>query len=118
MASGNVISQSIDAGKYVDKGTAITIVISSGPEQVSYYIRSQVNAPTDVTVSSADIELYKSGSNELINRWNDVTSFPYTVEAHGLDVSSGKIIITWYYIDADGNPTSSVQEKDISFKKE
>ncbi len=118
VASGNVISQSIDAGKYVDKGTAITIVISSGPEQVSYYIRSQVNAPTDVTVSSADIELYKSGSNELINRWNDVTSFPYTVEAHGLDVSSGKIIITWYYIDADGNPTSSVQEKDISFKKE
>ena len=118
VASGNVISQSIDAGKYVDKGTAITIVISSGPEQVSYYIRSQVNAPTDVTVSSADIELYKSGSNELINRWNDVTSFPYTVEAHGLDVSSGKIIITWYYIDADGNPTSSTQEKDISFKKE
>lgn len=118
VASGNVISQSIDAGQYVDKGTAITIVISSGPEQVSYYIRSQVNAPTDVTVSSADIELYKSGSNELINRWNDVTSFPYTVEAHGLDVSSGKIIITWYYIDADGNPASSVQEKDISFKKE
>lgn len=118
VASGNVISQSIDAGQYVDKGTAITIVISSGPEQVSYYIRSQVNAPTDVTVSSADIELYKSGSNELINRWNDVTSFPYTVEAHGLDVSSGKIIITWYYVDADGNPTSSTQEKDISFKKE
>ena len=118
VAAGNVISQSIEAGQYVDKGTAITIVVSSGPEQVSYYIRSQVNAPTDVTVSSADIALYKSGSSDLIDQWNDVTSFPYTVEAHGLDVASGKIVITWYYVDGDGNMASSTQEKEISFKKE
>ncbi len=39
---GNVISQSIDAGQYADKGAAITIVISSGPEKVTYYINSKV----------------------------------------------------------------------------
>lgn len=118
VAAGNVISQSIDAGQYVDKGTAITIVVSSGPEQVSYYIKSQVKAPTDVTVTSADIELYKSGSSDLIDSWNGVTSFPYTVEAHNIDVASGKIVITWHYTDADGNPASSTQEKEISFNKE
>lgn len=118
VAAGNVISQSIDAGQYVDKGAAITIVVSSGPEQVSYYIRSQVKAPTDVTVTSADIELYKSGGSDLINSWNGVTSFPYTVEEHNIDVPKGTIVITWHYTDADGNAATSTQEKEISFNKE
>ncbi|WP_294783308.1 Stk1 family PASTA domain-containing Ser/Thr kinase [uncultured Eubacterium sp.] len=118
VAAGNVISQSIDAGKYVDKDTAITIVVSSGPEKISYYIRSQVKAPTDVTVTSADIELYKSGGSDLINSWNGVTSFPYTVEEHNIDVPKGTIVITWHYTDADGNAATSTQEKEISFNKE
>ena len=118
VAAGNVISQSIDAGQYVDKGAAITIVVSSGPEQISYYIRSQVKAPTDVTVTSADIELYKSGGSDLINSWNGVTSFPYTVEEHNIDVPKGTIVITWHYTDADGNAATSTQEKEISFNKE
>ncbi|WP_296118157.1 Stk1 family PASTA domain-containing Ser/Thr kinase [uncultured Eubacterium sp.] len=118
VAAGNVISQSIDAGQYVDKGASITIVVSSGPEQISYYIRSQVKAPTDVTVTSADIELYKSGGSDLINSWNGVTSFPYTVEEHNIDVPKGTIVITWHYTDADGNAATSTQEKEISFNKE
>lgn len=118
VASGNVISQSVQPGQYVDKGAAITIVVSSGPEQVSYYLRSQVKAPTDVTVTSADISLYKSESDELIQSWNGVTSFPYTVEAHNIDVPKGNIVITWHYTDADGNAASSTQEKEISFNKE
>ena len=48
-----------------------------------------MSAPTDVTVTSADIELYKSESDELVQSWNGVTSFPYTIEAHGIDVSKG-----------------------------
>ena len=115
--SGNVISQSIDAGQYADKGAAITIVISSGPEKVTYYINSKVSA-TDVTVTSADIELYKSESNDLIQNWNGVTSFPYTLEAHGIDVPKGTIVITWHYTDANGNAATSTQKKEISFNKE
>lgn len=118
VASGNVISQSIDAGQYADKGAAITIVISSGPEKVTYYINSKVSAPTDVTVTSADIELYKSESNDLIQNWNGVTSFPYTLEAHGIDVPKGTIVITWHYTDANGNAVTSTQKKEISFNKE
>lgn len=116
--SGNVISQSIDAGQYADKGAAITIVISSGPEKVTYYINSKVSAPTDVTVTSADIELYKSESNDLIQNWSGVTSFPYTLEAHGIDVPKGTIVITWHYTDANGNAATSTQKKEISFNKE
>lgn len=113
-----VYSQSIDAGQYADKGAAITIVISSGPEKVTYYINSKVSAPTDVTVTSADIELYKSESNDLIQNWNGVTSFPYTLEAHGIDVPKGTIVITWHYTDANGNAATSTQKKEISFNKE
>lgn len=116
--SGKVISQSIDAGQYANKGAAITIVISSGPEKTTYYINSKVSAPTDVTVTSADIELYKSESDELIQSWNGVTSFPYTIEAHGIDVPKGTIVITWHYTDANGNAATSNQEKEISFNKE
>lgn len=120
VASGNVISQSIDAGQYADKGAAITIVISAGPEKVTYYINSKVRTDgiKDVTVTSADIELYKSESDELIQSWNGVTSFPYTIEAHGIDVPKGTVVITWHYTDANGNAATSTQEKEISFIKE
>ncbi|WP_294901449.1 Stk1 family PASTA domain-containing Ser/Thr kinase [uncultured Eubacterium sp.] len=120
VASGNVISQSIDAGQYADKGAAITIVISAGPEKVTYYINSKVRTDgiKDVTVTSADIELYKSESDELIQSWNGVTSFPYTIEAHGIDVPKGTVVITWHYTDANGNAATSTQEKEISFNKE
>ena len=120
VASGNVISQSIDAGQYADKGAAITIVISAGPEKVTYYINSKVRTDgiKDVTVTSADIELYKSESDELIQSWNGVTSFPYTIEAHGIDVPKGTVVITWYYTDASGNAGTSTQKKEISFIKE
>lgn len=118
--SGKVISQSIDAGQYADKGAAITIVISAGPEKVTYYINSKVRTDgiKDVTVTSADIELYKSESDELIQSWNGVTSFPYTIEAHGIDVPKGTVVITWHYTDANGNAATSTQEKEISFIKE
>ena len=120
VASGNVISQSIDAGQYADKGAAITIVISAGPEKVTYYINSKVRTDgiKDVTVTSADIELYKSESDELIQSWNGVTSFPYTIEAHGIDVPKGTVVITWYYTDASGNAGTYTQKKEISFIKE
>ena len=38
VAEGNVISQSISGGQYAEKGASITIVVSSGPEKISYYI--------------------------------------------------------------------------------
>lgn len=118
VSEGNVISQSISGGQYAEKGASITIVVSSGPEQVSYYVKSPVKAPTNVTVTSADISLYKAESSELIQSWSGITSFPYTVEAHGIDVPKGTIVITWHYTDSNGAEQSQEQSQDVDFKKE
>lgn len=118
VAEGNVISQSIDGGQYAEKGASITIVVSSGPEKISYYIKSPVKAPTNVTVTSADISLYKAESSDLIQSWSGITSFPYTVEAHDIDVPKGTIVITWHYTDSNGTEQSQEQSQDVNFNKE
>lgn len=118
VAEGNVISQSISGGQYAEKGASITIVVSSGPEKISYYIKSPVKAPTNVTVTSADISLYKAESSDLIQSWSGITSFPYTVEAHDIDVPKGTIVITWHYTDSNGTEQSQEQSQDVDFKKE
>ena len=118
VAEGNVISQSIDGGKYAEKGASITIVVSSGPEKISYYIKSPVKAPTNVTVTSADITLYKAESSDVIQSWSGITSFPYTVEAHNIDVPKGTIVITWHYTDSNGAEQSQEQSQDVNFNKE
>ena len=118
VSEGNVISQSISGGQYAEKGASITIVVSSGPEQVSYYVKSPVKAPTNVTVTSADISLYKAESSELIQSWSGITSFPYTVEAHGIDVPKGTNVITWHYTDSNGTEQSQEQRQDVNFNKE
>ena len=118
VAEGNVISQSIVGGNYAEKGASITIVVSSGPEKISYYIKSPVKAPTNVTVTSADISLYKAESSDLIQSWSGITSFPYTVEAHDIDVPKGTIVITWHYTDSNGTEQSQEQSQDVNFNKE
>lgn len=118
VAEGNVISQSISGGQYAEKGASITIVVSSGPEKISYYIKSPVKAPTNVTVTSADISLYKAESSDLIQSWSGITSFPYTVEAHDIDVPKGTIVITWHYTDSNGTEQSQEQSQDVNFNKE
>lgn len=118
VAEGNVTSQSISGGQYAEKGASITIVVSSGPEKISYYIKSPVKAPTNVTVTSADISLYKAESSDLIQSWSGITSFPYTVEAHDIDVPKGTIVITWHYTDSNGTEQSQEQSQDVNFNKE
>ena len=118
VAEGNVISQSISGGQYAEKGASITIVVSSGPEKISYYIKSPVKAPTNVTVTSADISLYKAESSDLIQSWSGITSFPYTVEAHDIDVPKGTIVITRHYTDSNGTEQSQEQSQDVNFNKE
>ena len=118
VAEGNVISQSIAGGNYAEKGASITIVVSSGPEKISYYIKSPVKAPTNVTVTSADISLYKAESSDLIQSWSGITSFPYTVEAHDIDVPKGTIVITGHYTDSNGTEQSQEQSQDVNFNKE
>ncbi|MCC8151165.1 MAG: Stk1 family PASTA domain-containing Ser/Thr kinase [Lachnospiraceae bacterium] len=117
---GYVISQSVSSGKYVDMGSSVDLVVSKGAEEVTYYIKTSVKAPTNVTVAYADMELYKAESDELINSWTNVTTFPFTVSATGITgTDSGLLVITWYYYDDDGNVVASdPQEESVTFHEE
>ncbi len=117
---GYVISQSVSSGTYVDMGTSVDLVVSKGAEEVTYWMKNKIEAPTNVTVAYADMELYKAESDELIDSWTNVTTFPYTVSAYGITgTDSGLLVITWYYYDSDGNVVASEpQEEQITFREE
>ncbi len=118
IAEGYVISQSVSAGSSVSQGTSVDLVVSLGPVESTYYIKSQINSP-DVTLRYADIFLYRGDTGELIQQWTGITEFPYTVEVHGITgTSQGDLVINWYYTDENGNDLESDQEQQISFKQE
>lgn len=119
VAAGNVISQSVASGKYVDKGTKVDLVISKGVETISYYLKSKVTAPSNVTVSYADITLYKGDTNEVIQSWTNVTEFPYIAEKHDIiGADKGKMVIDWFFTDSNGDEGSYRQTEDVTFKEE
>ncbi|MCD8156492.1 MAG: Stk1 family PASTA domain-containing Ser/Thr kinase [Clostridiales bacterium] len=120
VAEGNVISQSVSSGKYVDMGTSVDLVISLGAKETTYYINNSIKAPTNVTVAYADIELYKAESDELIGSWTNITTFPYTISVTGITgTSQGTLVIVWYYYDESGNVVASnPQEETVSFHEE
>ncbi len=118
VAEGNVISQSVSTGSTVSEGTSVDLVVSLGKQETTYYIKSQINPP-NVTLRYADIYLYKSESDELIQSWTGITDFPFMVEVHGITgASQGTLVIEWYYTDDNGNDLESDQEQQITFKQE
>lgn len=117
--AGNVISQSVSSGKYVDKGTKVDLVISKGPKTVSYFFKSWVKAPTNVTVSYADITLYKGDMEEEIKSWTNITEFPYLTEVYGITgADTGKIVIDWFFTDENGEEGSYRQTENVEFREE
>lgn len=122
IAAGNVISQSIAAEKYVDAGTTITLVISTGPKQeeskIQYYRYSAtISKPenSDI-VASADIVL-RDENGEVIDQWSDIdiAEFPYKIEKTDIpNVSSGKLDVIWYLDDG----SSQTQTQSVNFTKQ
>ncbi len=117
---GLVISQSVSGGTYVDVGTKVDLVISRGPKETTYYLRTRISAPSgNISNISADIVLTKAESDEVIKTWTGVTEFPFVATASGITgTSQGTIEITWYYTDSSGNQASSVQTEDVTFTEE
>lgn len=115
--AGHVISQSIAPGKYVDEGTDITLVVSSGPKTTYYKFSATISAPEDnEEVESADIILTDT-NGDMIEQWNNIaiSSFPYRLEKTDiLEISSGVLEITWKLSDG------SIQEQRerVTFKKQ
>ena len=97
------------AGKTVEQGTTVTLVISLGKKNTYYYLDSysiskHPDIPKDATSISAVITLYKSEGEDVINTWT-ATSFPFLITQGGIEnCSQGYIIIKWewHYLDEDG----------------
>ncbi len=116
VAAGNVMEQSIASGKYVDKGTNITIVVSAGSNKSYYFCKATISLPPgrEDDVASADITLVGSDGQQ-IQSWPDTKRFPITITASDIEnCDSGTIKITWYLKDG----TSSNQSQDVIFTKQ
>ena len=115
--AGNVISQSIADGKYVDAGTNISLVISEGPKIAYYKFSAKITAPADNdSVVGASIVL-KDSNGTVLEQWNNIamTSFPYTIQKTDIpEMSSGKLEITWSLSDG----TEQKQTQDVTFNKQ
>ena len=71
VASGNVISQSIDSGKYVEKGTTVNITVSSG-KKTTYY-RYSWTADVDGDYSLVDANGSTLYGNHHLNKGEGVS---------------------------------------------
>lgn len=123
---GIVIGQSIAAGKKVEKGTAITITVSLGPEPsqvvnpTTYKFKAKVKLPSDTSnVSGADIILYDSAGN-VLEQWLDQSVAMFGTD--GLELSKsgilskeGKLSITW--LDLDGVELNT-ETQNVTFTEE
>lgn len=119
VSEGMVISQSVSSGSYVDMGTSVDLVISKGAEEVTYYAKLKITAPSNVTTDYADIYVYKAESDELIQSWTNQTSFPFETTLSGITgTDQGTIVIEWHYTDADGNEQTNTQEDSLAFHEE
>ena len=122
IGAGYVISQSVTAGKMVDKNTSITLVISLGPKVKLYKFGATINLPTNndgstnEDVAAANIVL-KDASGNTLEAWNNVaaSSFPYSISVTGIeDSTAGTLVITW--LDSDGNAIGSAQTESVTFE--
>lgn len=116
VAQGQVISQSIDPGKTVNKGTDITIVVSKGPSVKSYscdYTIPSLKLPDGV--QSATVTLLDGNGNVLdqsTKSASELASGSAKVTKSDIQGStSGTITVTYEEteIDEAGNPTSNTK---------
>ena len=117
VAAGNVISQSIADGKYVDAGSNISLVISDGQKITYYKFSAKITAPADNdSVVGASIVL-KDSNGAVLEQWNSIAieSFPYSIQKTDIaEMSSGKLEITWSLSDG----TEQKQVQDVTFNKQ
>ena len=126
--AGLVIGQSIEAGKTVEQGSAISITVSTGSgaaqaEEVKYVCNYQLAVPDGV--SAADITLY-DGNGNVLSSWNHASvqgGSTYTISIPGIEGSSaGTIKVTWYtsVTDEDGNTTEKTTSETyaVTFTKQ
>ena len=99
-----VCYQSYSVGSYVDKGTAIDLKVSTGPEAVTYRYSEDITAPTEdpdyrggmevgVTVTTAD-------GTQLLS--TQTASFPVKVSYTGIKSATGTITLR-FTVETEGS---------------
>ncbi|SFG72228.1 serine/threonine protein kinase [Lachnospiraceae bacterium C7] len=122
VAQGNVISQSISAGKTVQKGSGITLVVSLGAKQTetasTYSYTQTLNVPTGAV--SVDVKLYDStgklvgtASNSSISE--TATSFRFSKTGISSTTGTGKLVVTWHH--KDGSTSTEGSSDSVTFTK-
>lgn len=130
-----VCYQSYSVGSYVDKGTAVDLKVSTGPEDVTYRYSGEITAPTEDPEyrggMSVNVTLTAADGRQLLN--TETSSFPFTPPAiTGIGSPNGTITFRFTVereaestTDEDGNVVvgeTSTEEKtvtrEVSFTQE
>lgn len=127
LAEGIVMDQSIEPGKKVEKGSAITITVSMGPKpsQVVTATTYEFSAKIDVSkvdpekISAANVVLYDSTGNQIA-QWMDqplssLGTDGTVFEKKGISTKKGIFSITW--LDMDGEEVDT-ENHEITFTAE
>ena len=116
VTQGLVISQSPQAGASVADGSAVSFVISLGPEKHTYGGSFSIAAPPGyISGSSAELVVTTTGGSVLAS--TNVTSFPATISVAGVAVDSGTLTVTYKkeveveYEDDDGDIVSKKSQE-------
>ena len=95
--TGKVCYQSYSVGSYVDKGTAIDLAISTGPEGGTYKYTEGIAAPTEdpdyQNGMSVNVTLTAADGTQLLS--TQTTTFPVAANYTGIKSATGTIIFTF-----------------------
>jgi serine/threonine-protein kinase len=117
---GCVISQSIVGGKYVDKGTSVSLVISQGKKTVYYTYSKQIDVPKadGKTYTKLNLVLKDSNGNTLDSQEKAIDggsgSFKYT-SPDIANSTSGTLSLTWTYTDENGKSQTEENSNQVTF---
>ena len=120
IAEGNVISQSVVGGKYVDKGTSVSLVISQGKKTVYYTYSKPIDVPKadNKTYTKLNLVLKDSNGNTVDSQEkaldSSITSFKYT-SPDIADSSSGTLTLTWTYTNEKDKSQTEENSSQVTF---
>ncbi len=118
---GNVISQSISEGTFVNPGTTVTLTISLGKKVETYSLNNYTieklsEIPENATGITANISLYKSEGEDRINSWT-ATSFPFSVSQGNIEnCDSGYFVIDWSWTVTDDSGNVKNEKKQTTIE--
>lgn len=113
VGEGNVISQSLAAGTYANRGDAVNLVISAGPEEVKYSFSQTVNVRDDAETTTY---MLTDAEGQFVSSWE--VSSEKTISASDISTSTGTLSWTSTVVDEEGNPTTTEGSQAVTFTKQ